>query len=60
MPRMRILNADEQARLEHPPVFNSTEPKRFFDFSKSIMDAAHDLRSTANRIGFPNSRRFSL
>ena len=52
MPRMRILNADEQARLEHPPVFNSAERKRFLDFSKSIMDAAHDLRSTANRIGF--------
>ena len=49
---MRILDADEQARLEHPPVFNSAERKRFLDFSKSIMDAVHDLRSTANRIGF--------
>ena len=52
MPRMRISDADEQARLEHPPAFNSAERKRFLDFSKSIMDAAQDLRSTANRIGF--------
>lgn len=52
MPRMRILNAAEQAHLEHPPVLNSAERKRFFDFSQSVMDAAHELRSTTNRIGF--------
>ncbi len=52
MPRMRILNAAEQARLEHPPVFNSAERKRFFDFSQSVLDAAHELRSTTNRVGF--------
>ena len=52
MPRMRILNAAEQARFEHPPVFDSAERKRYFDFSQSIMYAAQDLRSPANRMGF--------
>lgn len=52
MPRMRILNAAEQARLEHPPVFNSAERKRFFDFSQSVLDTAHELRSTTYRVGF--------
>ncbi len=52
MPRMRILNAAEEAHYGSPPVFSSVERKRFFDFSRSVMEAAHDLRSTANRIGF--------
>ena len=52
MPRMRILNAAEQARLEHPPVFNSAERKQFFDFSQSVMVTAHEMRSTTNRVGF--------
>ena len=52
MPRMRILNAAEQAHYGSPPVFSSAERKRVFDFSQSVMEAAHDLRSTANRIGF--------
>ena len=33
MPRMRILNADEQACYDNPPVFSSTDRKRFFNFS---------------------------
>ena len=52
MPRMRILNAAEQARFEHPPVFDSAERRRYFDFSKSVMDATQDLRSPASQIGF--------
>ncbi len=52
MPRMRILNAAEQAHYHSPPVFNSVERKRFFDFSRSVMDAAHGLRSPASRVGF--------
>ena len=52
MPRMRILNAAEQARFEHPPAFNSAERKRYFDFSQSVMHAVQDLRSPVNRIGF--------
>ena len=56
MPRMRILNTAEQARFEHPPAFNSAEHKRYFDFSQSVMDAVQDLRSPANRIGFPPTR----
>ena len=52
MPRMRILNAAEQAHYDSPPVFSSVERKRFFDFSRSVLDAAHGLRSPASRIGF--------
>ena len=32
MPRMRILNTAEQARFEHPPVFDSAERKKNLDF----------------------------
>ena len=52
MPRMRILNAAEQAHYDSPPVFSSVERKRFFDFSRSVMDAEQGLRSPASRIGF--------
>ena len=52
MPRMRILNTAEQARFEHPPVFDSAERKRHFDFSQSVLHAARGLRGPANRIGF--------
>ncbi|MDE0346500.1 MAG: DUF4158 domain-containing protein [Boseongicola sp.] len=53
MPRMRILNAAEQAHYDSPPVFSSVERERFFDFSRSVLDAAQGLRSPASRIGFP-------
>ena len=67
MPRMRILSAADQARFEHPPVFDSAERKRYFNFPRFVMDAAQDLRGPANWIGFllaygyfRASRRFFL
>ena len=44
MPRMRILSAADQARLEHPPFFDSAERKRYFDFPQFTMDVAQGLR----------------
>ena len=52
MPRMRILSAAEQDRIEHPPVFASAERKRYFEFPRSVMDVVRELRSPANQIGF--------
>ena len=49
---MRILNATEQAHYDSPPAFSSAERKRYLDVSRSVMDAAHGLRSPASRIGF--------
>ena len=52
MPRMRILSAAEQARFDHPPVFDSAERKRYFDFPGFVIDVAQGLRGPVNRIGF--------
>ena len=52
MPRMRILSAAEQARFDHPPVFDSAERKKYLDFPGFVIDVAKGLRAPANRIGF--------
>ena len=52
MPRMRILSAAEQDRFERPPTFDSIERKRFFEFPRSAMDVAGELRTPASQIGF--------
>ena len=52
MPRMRILSAAEQARFDHPPVFDSAERKKYLDFPGFVIDAAKGLRAPVNRIGF--------
>lgn len=52
MPRMRILSAADQARLEQPPVFDSAERKRHLDFSRTVLEIAQGMRGPANRIGF--------
>ncbi len=49
MPRMRILNASERTRLDHLPVFNGAELRRFFDLSLAVLDTMRFLR-TAVRI----------
>ena len=37
MPRMKILNSIEQEAFELPPLFNSAERKRHFDFPVAIL-----------------------
>ena len=52
MPRMHILSAVEQDRYERPPTFDSSERKRYFEFPRSAMDVAEDLRTPSSQIGF--------
>ena len=52
MPRMRILSAANQTRLEQPPVFDSTERKRHFDFPRTVLETAQGMRRSTGRIGF--------
>jgi hypothetical protein len=40
MPRMKILNSVEREAFELPPVFNSVERKRNFDFPVAIEQIA--------------------
>ena len=37
MSRMCILNKQEQVAFDLPPKFDSTQRKRFFDFSKTLL-----------------------
>jgi hypothetical protein len=45
MPRMKILNSIEQEAFELPPVLNSTERKRHFDFPVGVQQIAAELRA---------------
>jgi hypothetical protein len=36
MPRMKILNSVEREAFELPPIFNSVERKRNFDFRRRL------------------------
>ena len=65
MPRMKILNTVEQEAFDMPPVFNSVQRKRFFDFPLKIRRLAANLRTPINRLCFllscgyfKTSRRF--
>ena len=52
MPRMKILNSIEQEAFELPPVLNSAERKRHFDFPVAILQIAGELRTPANQLCF--------
>ena len=65
MPRMKVLNSVEQEAFEFPPIFNSAERKRCFDFPLAIRDIAAGLRTATNQLFFllscgyfRSSRRF--
>jgi hypothetical protein len=49
---MKILNTVEQEAFDMPPVFNSDQRKRFFDFPVKIRNLAANLRTTINRLCF--------
>jgi hypothetical protein len=38
MPRMKILNSVERGVFESPPIFNSAERKRCFDFPAPLQE----------------------
>jgi hypothetical protein len=52
MPRMKILNSVEREVFDFPPMFNSAERKRYFDFPVPIQDIATSLRTATNQLVF--------
>ena len=52
MPRMNILNKNEQAMFDNPPVFNSRERKLFFNFPNFLKEKAKALRKPSTKVGF--------
>lgn len=52
MPRISILNADEKAAFESPPIFNSAERKRYFDVPPHVEAILESLRTLANQACF--------
>ena len=51
MPRMKILNSVERVAFDFPPIFNSVERKRCFDFPTALQDIATSLRTASNQLG---------
>ena len=52
MPRMKILNGVEREGFDLPPIFNSAERKRCFDFPAPILQIATSLRTNTNQVVF--------
>src|SRR5271166_5015300 len=52
MPRMKILNSVEREVFDFPPIFNSVERKRCFDFPTPLLDIATSLRTASNQLVF--------
>jgi hypothetical protein len=52
MPRMKILNSLEREAFESPPLFNSTERKRFFSLPLIFNDTMEGLRTPTNKVCF--------
>lgn len=52
MPRMKVLNNIERVTFETPPMFNSVERKRCFDFPTALEELIIGLRSSTNQLGF--------
>jgi len=49
---MKILNSVERGAFDSPPIFNSAERKRHFDFPAPLQDIAMSLRTATNRLVF--------
>jgi TnpA family transposase len=49
---MNILNKSEQEMFDNPPIFNSGERKRFFNFPNSLKEKAEELRKPSTKVGF--------
>ena len=52
MPRMKIVNSVEREVFDFPPIFNSVERKRCFDFPTPLQDIATSLRTAGNQLVF--------
>jgi len=49
---MKILSAAEQKQFEIPPVFDSYQRKKFFDFPKYLLEISYSFRKPDHQIGF--------
>jgi TnpA family transposase len=49
---MNILNKTEQEMFDNPPLFNSGERKRFFNFPNFLKEKAATLRKPSTKVGF--------
>jgi TnpA family transposase len=49
---MKILNSVERGVFESPPLFNSAERKRCFDFPAPLQEIATSLRTATNQVVF--------
>ena len=49
---MKILNSVEREGFDLPPIFNSAERKRCFDFPAPILQIATSLRTNTNQVVF--------
>ncbi len=52
MARMKIFNTPEEEAFESPPVFNSSERKRFFSLPLLLEDSMVNLRTPINKVCF--------
>src|SRR6202011_3575396 len=52
MPRMKILHSVEREVFAFPPIFNSVERKRCFDFPTPLQEIATTLRTASNQLVF--------
>jgi len=52
MPRIKALNSVERDAFELPPIFNSVERKRNFDFPMAICSIAAGLYTPTNQLCF--------
>jgi hypothetical protein len=50
-PRLKILNSVEREAFDFPPIFNTVERKRCFDFPTALQDIATSLRTASNQLG---------
>ena len=52
MPRMSILEGEEQLEFDSPPLFNSAERKRFFATPPKVESILDSLRTPTNQVWF--------
>jgi hypothetical protein len=57
---LKILNSVEREAFDFPPIFNTVERKRCFDFPTALQDIATSLRTASNQLGVArsNTRKF--
>jgi hypothetical protein len=52
MPYMKIFNSLEQDAFENPPLFNSVDQNKFFEFPLGIIRFMKNLRTPTNQVCF--------